>query len=267
MATACTPDFMVVGAMKAGTTTLYRDLLRHPRVFLPTNKEPEVLVHFPTAATATAEYAELFKRAGAGQKKGEASTAYTKRPTYEGVAELAREVCGAIRIIYLRRDPIERMISHYKHFLQHGLISGSFAEVVARDDTLVDYSRYDWQIAPWIEVFGADAVLQLDLDDYSRNRRKTLERVIAHIGLDPASTHDVDVQVVANRAEEAKTISNPVLDRIVASGLYQKRLKPLIPAHAREKLRHLVLPEVASPEIDIPEETLAYIRDKLSQCP
>jgi hypothetical protein len=209
----------------------------------------------------------LFRRASAHQKKGDASTAYTKRPTHEGIAARALEVCGPIRIIYLRRDPIERMVSHYKHFLQHGLISGSFAEVVARDDTLIDYSRYDWQIAPWIEAFGNDAVLQIELEDYSRSRRATLERVVAHIGLDPASTPDVNLHVVANRAEEAKTIGNPVLDRIVSSALYQKRLKPVIPAHTRERIRHLFLPEVESPEIDISEETLAYIRDKLARCP
>ena len=38
-----TPDFLIVGAMKAGTTTLYHDLSEHPDIFLPVLKEPEVL--------------------------------------------------------------------------------------------------------------------------------------------------------------------------------------------------------------------------------
>ena len=109
-----TPDFLIVGAMKAGTTTLYHDLSEHPDIFLPVLKEPEVLTTLERLDEMRAYYARLFRPARPGQLKGEASTAYTKRPNNEGVAEKARALCGdGLKIIYIRRDPVERIRSQY----------------------------------------------------------------------------------------------------------------------------------------------------------
>ncbi len=88
------PDFLVVGAMKGGTTTLYFDLGAHPDLHLPEPKEPEVLVRHADPAAIREAYAAHFRNARPGQLCGEASTVYTKRPDHEGVAERARQASG-----------------------------------------------------------------------------------------------------------------------------------------------------------------------------
>lgn len=266
MGDAIVPDFLIIGAMKAGTTTLYRDLLRHPKVFLPAAKEPEVLVQCPRIRDAYATYSELFKQSRPIQKRGEASTAYTKRPTYEGVAQRAFAVCGPkTRIVYMRRDPIERIISHYKHDLQRGFIDGTFAEVVTKDSRLIDYTRYEWQIEPWIDVFGKEAVLQIKLEEYAHSRQSVAERVIEHIGLCPKELPMLDPRKIANRAEEAKRVDNFLLFAFQQSSLYQNLLRPLLSADTRERLRHLVLPTVTPSEIELPSDILSYIERELSK--
>jgi hypothetical protein len=261
------PSFIIVGAMKSGTTTLYRDLSYHPQVFFPNDKEPEVLTKFRDVEDARHAYRSLFRKARAGQVLGEASTAYTKRPTYENVASHALAVCGPLKIVYLHRDPIERMVSHYKHFVSHGLMHGPFEDVVERDSTLIDYSRYDWQIQPWIDVFGEQAVLRIALEEYARERQAVVERVVRHIGLSAEDLPELDPARIANRAAETKRIHNPLMDLLHRSFLYRDILRPLMSADMRERLRRLVLPDAKVPEIELPPRTLAYIEDQLSRSP
>lgn len=84
------PDFLIIGAMKAGTTTLYRDLVDHPNIFLPEQKEPNTLVMYGSDMRRIIDdYASLFARSPQDAICGEASTAYTKRPDNEGVAARA----------------------------------------------------------------------------------------------------------------------------------------------------------------------------------
>jgi hypothetical protein len=255
--------FLIVGAMKAGTTTLYRDLSRHPGVFMPGDKEPEILVRYVGARAIAAAYAEHFAGAAPGQVCGEASTAYTKRPDHEGAAALALAHFGPeLRIIYMRREPVSRLISQYKHEVQHKTITEPIEAAIAKHPRLIAYGRYDWQIAPWIETFGKGNVLQIDLEDYSRDKAGKLDAVMAHLGLDPALMPAVDPNARANRADEAKTVSNPLLAAVIGSRFYRRRIKGLMSDGLREKLRNAILSKPEDTEILLSTELEAHIRQE-----
>src|SRR5690606_39103208 len=105
-------DFLIVGAAKSGSTSLYRDLLRNPAIVFPAGKEPEGLA-FDAVLTAAglAAYAAPFARAQPAPEQfaGDASQRYTIRPHYDRCAERALRVLGPqARIIYIVRNPIER---------------------------------------------------------------------------------------------------------------------------------------------------------------
>jgi hypothetical protein len=260
---AALPMFLIVGAMKSGTTTLYHDLQKHPDIFMPAMKEPETLVRFATAAQMRADYAELFGACEPTQILGEASTAYTKRPDYEGVAARALDVCGsALRVIYMRRDPIGRIISHYQHEKQFGA-AGTIDEAVRLDPRYINYSRYDWQIAPWIETFGRDQVLELSLEQLSTERAPTVRRVLNFLGVDSERMSPIEEAKFSNSSREQKFIANPALRTFVYSSTYQKVIKPRIPLVLRERARRTMLPV---PKIDstISADTARYIKDQLA---
>lgn len=236
------PDFLIIGAMKAGTTTLYRDLAGHPGLFLPEEKEPECLVrHGNDAQAVTRDYKSLFAGAGSGRLKGEASTAYAKRPDHEGVAEMARRVCGPLlKVIYITRDPIERIISQYRHEFGLGEVSEDIDTAVLKYPRYVNYSRYDWQLEPWLRIFGTGQVMVVSFETYIANRLETARQVCTFLGVNPASLPDLDVERAFN-ANEGKLVPRGFWKGVVKSRFYQRGVKPRIPHVFREHVAGRVL--------------------------
>lgn len=238
------PDFLIIGAMKAGTTTLYRDLLTHPRVFFPIDKEPEHLTRDEVLTDAgRAAYAELFEAAGADQICGEASTAYTKRPTYEGVPERAVKLLGPeLRVIYLMREPLSRTRSQHRHELTGGEIdTANIAEAIERHPRLVDYSRYAMQLEPWLAALGPDRVLPLEMEAYTADRPGTVARVQTFLGLEP-KPELVEADKVYNQGE-GKPVVKGGWRAVQHSAVYQKLLRPMLGVETRARLREMLLPK------------------------
>lgn len=234
------PDFLIVGAQRCGTSTLYEDLLDAPDIFLPAVKEPYNLCddHVLTDA-GRAEYAALFARARPGDRCGEASTRYTLRPHYEGCAERARAVLGPdVRIIYLVREPIARAISHYRFDFAHGWVSADADRELLHHARYVNAGRYAFQITPWIETFGLRQVHIERFEDFIHDRPAALGRLCGFLGVSPPA------RVEATRAVNASAELRPVTGaaaRVATSGLYQ-RLRPMIPRQLRARLRRSALP-------------------------
>ncbi|MCB2076466.1 MAG: sulfotransferase [Novosphingobium sp.] len=259
------PDFLIVGAMKAGTTTLHRDLGMHPDIFLPAQKEPETLVRFDDLVQCERDYGELFALSAAGMIRGEASTAYTKRPVHEGVAEKARDLTGGLlRIVYIRRDPVARIVSHYRHSNQQGRMPEPLSEALRTYPDLIAFSRYDWQIEPWKRMFGPDRVLEIELETYSANRMETVRRVVSHIGADPERLPLLDDKLVANSAKEMKHIENGLLNSLVRSKFYQRRVKPVVPSRLREASRRAILPPPPDVDVTLSAADLEFIAQQLA---
>ncbi|CAM3257930.1 sulfotransferase family protein [Rhodothermus bifroesti] len=120
------PDFFIVGAAKAGTTSLYAYLKAHPQIFLPETKEPRYYAYEgerpedfegPGAARLIqsiikdkATYRKLFENAASDQIIGEASPAYLYSPI---AAERIAQDNPNAKIIAILRNPIERAYSHF----------------------------------------------------------------------------------------------------------------------------------------------------------
>ena len=82
------PNFLVIGAMKAGTSSLYQYLRAHPQIFMPAAKELSFFAYEPNARHDLEWYRRQFAPAGEGAVAlGEASTMYTKFPRHPGVPE------------------------------------------------------------------------------------------------------------------------------------------------------------------------------------
>lgn len=260
------PDFLIIGAMKAGTTTLYRDLSAHPGIYLPEEKEPETLLRFGNDdAAIIRDYKSLLGRAPEGSLTGEASTGYTKRPMNEGVAERARRICGPkLRMIYLTRDPIKRIVSHYMHDIGQGYLDTSFDDAVRHNSRFVDISRYEWQIAPWRECFGDDAILRLRFEEYIRNRAATVRAVCHFLGIDPAATPEPAVQEAFN-ASNRKPIAASTLSRgFINSRFYQRTLKPSLPKSLRDLGRNLLPTKALAINVEVTPSTRTWLEAQLA---
>jgi Sulfotransferase domain len=172
------PDFLIVGAMKAATSTLHEQLARQPGFFLATPKEPCFFSDDEVWARGLDWYRSLFAGAAAGDLRGESSTHYTKLPTYPRTVERMRAALPAhTRFIYVMRHPVDRLVSHYIHEWSTGTVDATIDAALAHHPALVAYGRYAWQLAPYLETFGAARVLPVFVSRLEARPQAVLDRV------------------------------------------------------------------------------------------
>jgi hypothetical protein len=259
------PDFLIIGAMKAGTTTVYRDLLTNPAIFMPKKKEPNNLCDDRVLEeSGRAEYAALFADARSDQRCGEASTSYTKRPVHKGVPERALRVCGReLKLIYIMREPVSRIISqHYHSFLSGYFTTGDIDEAVRKHHELIDYSRYGWQLAAWREHFEADKIMAIRLEDFTADRRGWITRICEFLGVEPRPEL-IDEEVIYNRGDEKPMIQG--VWRHVASSRLYARVRYVLPLGLKDRLRALLLPKAPPRPAPPAADTVEYILQELAE--
>ncbi|MEA2507374.1 MAG: hypothetical protein QOH48_1992 [Actinomycetota bacterium] len=186
------PDFLVIGAQKSGTTSLYEYLRSHPQVFMPDIKELDFFTPGLNWEKGFGWYQRLFEGKPPGiTAVGEASTSYTKYPRYSGSAELiARYIPGA-RLIYVIRNPIDRLRSHYVHNIAFGTETAPLAEAVERNPDYVNFGKYAMQLEQYRSRFSSDRLLVITSEALRTSRTETLRRVYQFLGVRDDWTSDV----------------------------------------------------------------------------
>jgi hypothetical protein len=178
------PDFLVIGAAKAGTTTLHGYLNRHPQIFMSDPKEPEFFSHDEHYMKGLGWYRALFAGASAQQICGEASTAYSRWPHTADAAGRIASVLPRARLVYILRHPIDRAYSHYAHDMREG-VTMSFEESLEKSSLYLDGSRYMDQLDRYLPVFGRERVLCLLTEDLHADPGAVLERMQRFLGVEP----------------------------------------------------------------------------------
>ena len=176
------PDFMIIGAMKCATSTLQVQLARQPGLFMSEPKEPNFFSDDEQYARGLDWYAGLFAGADFSALCGEASTHYTKLPTYPHTVERMRRDLNGVKLIYVVRHPIERLISQYVHEWTERTVPDSIDVAVRQCPRLVDYSCYGMQLKPYLEAYGRDSVLPVFFERLAIEPQQELERICRFIG-------------------------------------------------------------------------------------
>jgi hypothetical protein len=202
------PNLFIVGAAKAGTTSLYRYLDAHPDVYMSPMKEPHFfsriepaprLASFFPHVTDTRAYLDLFSAAGAARIRGEASTSYLP---HEGAAEAIKDVRPDAKVIIMLRDPISRAYSHYWNDVREGIEKRSFEEAVNEElagppgrwgasSLYVDSGFYAERLARYLDTFG-DNVLALVFEEFVADPGAQLEQTQRFLGVEPLPPSDFE---------------------------------------------------------------------------
>jgi hypothetical protein len=180
------PTFFIIGAAKCGTTSLHFYLDEHPEIAMSSFKEPEVLSE-PARVEGRGGWEGLF--AEGPEVRGESSTGYSRFPVEGNAAARMRDLFPDAKLIYLVRDPIERIISEYVHHLTHGQEHQTLGEALRDIEDPSNYyvcaSRYGTQVANYLEHFDAANLLVLEQWALRHRRDATLREVFAFLGVDP----------------------------------------------------------------------------------
>jgi hypothetical protein len=198
------PDFLIIGGMKCGTSSLHAYLGTHPDVFTTAQKE----INFfdkPVASAQLDEYTRHFAAAGPALVAGESSPNYTKnRKTPRVVQRIARYVPN-VKLVYLLRDPVARILSHYEHNVRKGRELRPFAESVDAGSNYVMTSRYAWHLRHYLQVFPREQVLVVFTEDLRNQRHATVQRVLRFLEVNERVSLDLDREynVFAQHSREA----------------------------------------------------------------
>lgn len=231
-------DFIIIGAMKCATSTLHEQLARQPGLFMATPKEPNFFSDDEQWERGLQWYGSLFAAAAGDTLCGESSTHYTKLPTYPDTIRRMQETFPRpIKLIYIMRDPIERLVSQYIHEWTQRVISEPIDDAIRSHPELVQYSRYALQIEPYLETFGPEAVLPVFFERLLASPQEELVRICRFIGYrDRPSWCAEDAQ---KNASNQRRRTNPVRDAILDVPMLAALRRRLIPRSWRDRVRRL----------------------------
>lgn len=176
------PHFIIIGAMKCATTTLHEQLSAQPGVFMSEPKEPNFFSNDEQFQRGLDWYEALFAEAQPDDLCGESSTHYTKLPTYPDSVSRLRQYVPDVKLIYVMRHPIERLISQYMHEWSRRTVSGTLSQSLKQRPELYQYSQYSMQLKPYLETFGAENVLPVFFERVRQFPQEELARIGEFIG-------------------------------------------------------------------------------------
>lgn len=232
------PDFIIIGAMKAATSTLHEQLARQPGIFMSSPKEPNFFSDDAEYARGVEWYGSLFAQAPQGALCGESSTHYTKLPTHPRTIErMKRALPDDVRFIYIMRHPIDRLISHYIHEWTQRVIDSPIDKALDEHPELIDYGRYAMQLKPHFEAWGRERVLPVFFDRLSGLPQQELERVCRFIGHEGAPAWQADV--AEQNASSERLRQSAVRDAIVNLPGARAFRRALVPQAVRDRIKGL----------------------------
>jgi hypothetical protein len=256
------PTFLIIGAMKGGTTSLHGYLRQHREVFMPERKELNFFLDEYAGppidppeernwSRGLTWYEQQFAGAEGELAVGEASPNYSRYPTYPGVAERIAAVVPKVKLIYLVRNPIDRVFSHYLHDLANGREQRPLHIAVRRDDRYLAPSRYATQLEHYFRVFSPGQMLLLKADDLLARRAETVRRVLEFIGVNGNVHLRLDFE--AHRSSEK-------LERTRAlTFARQSRYRRVVPRPIRRRLRQLLANPLDTSKIEVDGETREFL--------
>ena len=182
------PNLVVIGAQKCGTSVLHYYLSLHPEVSMSRPKELNFFIEERNWPRGVDWYRAQFD--ADARVRGEASPNYTAYPQHEGVPERMHSVVPGARLIYLVRDPLERIAAHWVHNYAKRREKGTLAETLAHPNTsYVTRSLYAMQLERFLAHYPREQVLVLQQSELRHRRIETLRRVFEFLGVDAEFNH------------------------------------------------------------------------------
>jgi len=193
--TVSRPNLFIIGAMKAGTTSLHNYLNAHPDIVMSEPKEPCYFVHpqelnWPQIEQLQlwqneAKYLALFPDAAEAKVMGESSTPYAKFPAIGQIPERIARFNPEARFIYVLRDPIERTISHYLHEVRRGHEYRDMVTAIRQNPLYTSVSNYDLQLRQYLNYFDLRQFLVLTFEAMTADTAGTITQVFQWLDVDP----------------------------------------------------------------------------------
>ena len=242
-----TDYILIIGAMKSGTTTLFDQLARDPRIAGASPKEPGFFAFEEVRSMGWDWYEGLFGFAPDQHAYAlEGSTDYTKAPFVTGVAErleAARAEGRRFKLIYAMREPVSRLLSHARHAQADGKEVGQFVSPRKRHDldapgglspvnlAVSDYVR---QLEPYAGFAERGELFTTTTDAMAEDGQAVMDGLAAFLGLDDLTWH---AEHERSNTKDDKTRPAPLLQAATEIEPLTRVAKAVLPKAAREAIK------------------------------
>jgi hypothetical protein len=217
------PNFLIIGASKAATTSLHQYLDAHPEVFMSRIKEMNFFAYSPDGlgfpaewnkeshhrfpAKTLGEYAAFFEEAGAAKAIGESSPLYLDSPLAPG---RIRSILPEVKIVISLRNPVDRIVSDYKMRVRCGFSDESFEEAFQPGSQLYELGFITERLAVYYRIFGADRIKIILFDDLATRLGMVVRDLYSFVGVDPGFTPDLSKQYNAAPENRRSTVRGQI---------------------------------------------------------
>ena len=212
-----TPNLFIIGAQKCGTSSLHAHLDDHPDIFMSKPlKEPGYYVPWQVIQSYYQAKNRVYNdksdllvhgmlKGYRGERYfGESSTFYTN-----GQWNITKDVWRSnninmrdIRLIYIMKNPIDRMISHYLHVQRHTGFSDDFNTFIESKEEAITISCYGHQISTYLDYFSRDQLFLLNFESFISNPQDALYGICNFLQIRPNAVEQIYKQNVAPENQE-----------------------------------------------------------------
>jgi hypothetical protein len=227
------PKFLLIGASRSGTTTLYHQLREHPDICMPVLKE--INFFSQNWEEGIEWYSNHFIDCDEQKTIGEASTTYTW-PQYPDVPSRIASVMPDVQLIYLMRNPIERAFSHYRYYKYQSNINVSFLDAIEQQPVYLSASRYAQCIHSYLDCFDRSQLHFILAEEFFSDPDRHLSSLYSFLGVKddfvPRSIH-------AKTNASIDATSNSLYSIIKSfSTKIRRPIEKKLPEHIRIKMRN-----------------------------
>lgn len=178
------PNLIVIGAQKCATTSLHYYLNLHPQISMSKEKELNFFIRERNWKRGIEWYRSHFN--GKGKVRGESSPNYTMYPIFNGVSERIHSVLPETKLIYILRDPIDRIVSNYVQAYvnrkENRRISQALSDL--ESNHYIWRSKYFMQLRQYLNYFPSSNILIITLEDLFKYRKSTMKDVFRFLKID-----------------------------------------------------------------------------------
>jgi hypothetical protein len=253
------PDFLIIGAPKAGTTSLYHYITAHPNIFMTKPKEvnyfsgsdisKQNLFYADFKINTLDAYEALFSSADLGQVKGEASVSYL---FYNKVAQRIWELIPSCKVIAVLRNPIERGYSHYLMDYKLGLVDLPYEDIVFKrgahkklnlyHQQYVELGLYAQQLEKYFAFFPKEQIKIYTQEELKIDTVSVVEDL-----LDFLDVNKIDLVESKVKHNQFSLPKNILIHKLYSSVWLRNKLSVMLPYSFRENVKKLLFKKGSKP--------------------
>jgi len=211
------PNLVIIGAQKCGTTALHHYLDTHPQIAMCKPNEPNFFVEHRNWHRGIDWYRQHFDPEIA--VRGDQSPNYTTYPHDLGIPARMNAIVPDARLIYMVRDPVERIQAHWVHNCAKHRERGTVTETILHPyTTYIIRSMYALQLERFLEHYDRAGILVVEQEDLLTRRRQTLQEVFAFLDVDREFDHEEFDRLRHETGRKRRLTKAEMLERRVRRG-------------------------------------------------